>query len=44
MRTASGLEFTVVVANESRSQECFHKGDRVFCSLHREDVVAVQEW
>ncbi len=44
MRTASGLEFTVVVANESRSQECFHKGERVFCSLHREDVVAVQEW
>jgi spermidine/putrescine transport system ATP-binding protein len=43
IRTDSGLEFTVVVANESRTQECFHKGDRLFCSLHPEDIVVVQE-
>lgn len=43
IRTPSGLEFTVVVANESRSQDCFHKGDRLFCSLHPEDIVVVQE-
>lgn len=43
IRTASGLEFTVVVANESRTQECFHKGDKLFCGLHPEDIVVVQE-
>ncbi len=43
LRTASGMEFTVVVANESRSQECFHKGDKLFCCLHPEDIVVVQE-
>jgi spermidine/putrescine transport system ATP-binding protein len=43
IRTSSGLEFTVVVANESRTQECFHKGDRLFCCLHPEDIVVVQE-
>jgi spermidine/putrescine transport system ATP-binding protein len=43
IRTTSGVEFTVVVANESRSQECYHKGDRLFCCLHPEDIVVVQE-
>jgi spermidine/putrescine transport system ATP-binding protein len=43
IRSASGMEFTVVVANESRSQECFHKGDRLFCCLHPEDIVVVKD-
>ncbi len=43
IRTASGLEFTVVVANESRSQDAFHKGERVFCRLHPEDLVLVRD-
>ncbi len=43
IRTKSGLEFSVVVANESRSEACFHKGDKVFCRLHPEDIVVVQE-
>jgi spermidine/putrescine transport system ATP-binding protein len=43
LRTASGLELTVVVANESRTQDSFHKGDRVFCRLHAQDIVVVRD-
>lgn len=43
IRTESGLEFTVVVANESRSQDAFHKGEKVFCRLHPEDLVLVRD-
>ncbi len=41
LRTAGGLELTAVVANESASQEALHEGDRVYCSLHAEDIVVV---
>ena len=43
LRTASGMEFTVVVANESRTQDSFHKGDRVYCHLHPSDIVVVRD-
>jgi spermidine/putrescine transport system ATP-binding protein len=43
LRTVSGMELTVVVANESRTQDSFHKGDRVTCRLHPQDIVVVQD-
>jgi spermidine/putrescine transport system ATP-binding protein len=43
LRTASGMELTVVVANESRTQDSFHKGDRVTCHLHPQDIVVVRD-
>ncbi len=42
LRTEGGLELTVVVANESATQECFHKGEKVWCSLHPSDIVVVR--
>lgn len=43
LRTDTGLELTAVVANESATEEQFHAGDKVFCCLHPDDVVVVQE-
>ncbi len=43
LRAGMGLELTVVVANESRTQESFHKGDRVYCRLHPQDIVVVRD-
>lgn len=42
LRTEGGLELTVVVANESATQECFHKGEKLWCSLHPSDIVVVR--
>ncbi len=42
LKTAGGLELTVVVANESATQETFHHGDKVFCGLHPSDIVVVR--
>jgi spermidine/putrescine transport system ATP-binding protein len=43
LRHESGLELTAVTANESAHQECFSKGEKVFCSLHPSDITVVQE-
>ncbi len=43
LRHESGLELTACAANESAHEECFAKGDKVWCSLHPNDVVVVQE-
>jgi spermidine/putrescine transport system ATP-binding protein len=43
LRTASGLELWAVVANESAGEDAVHKGDRVFCHLHLDDIVVIQE-
>jgi spermidine/putrescine transport system ATP-binding protein len=43
LRTEGGLELTAVVANESATQDCFHKGEKVWCSLHPSDIVVVRE-
>ena len=43
LRAASGVELTAVVANERRTQVPCHKGDRVYCHLHPEDIVVVRE-
>ena len=31
LKTAGGLELTAIVANESATQETFHKGEKVSC-------------
>lgn len=43
VRHESGLELTVVAANESAHEDSFAKGDRVWCSLHPSDMVVVQD-
>jgi spermidine/putrescine transport system ATP-binding protein len=40
--TDHGTRFSALVANESATQEAFHEGDRVYCSLHLDDLVIVQ--
>ena len=42
LKTAGGLELCAVVANESATQECFHRGEKVWCSLHPNDLVVVR--
>ena len=43
LQTASGLQLTAMIANESSGQESVRKGDNVFCDLHPDDIVVVQE-
>ena len=43
LRAGTGLELTVVVANESRTQDSFHKGEKVYCRLHPQDIVVVRD-
>lgn len=42
LKTAGGLELTAVAANESATQETFHKGEKVWCGLHPSDIVVVR--
>jgi spermidine/putrescine transport system ATP-binding protein len=42
LKTASGLTFTAVLANESATQETVHKGDKLFCCIHPSDIVLVR--
>lgn len=41
VRSKSGLELTVVVANESADEHAFHEGDMLFCRIHPNDIVVV---
>jgi spermidine/putrescine transport system ATP-binding protein len=43
LRVAGGLELTAVVANESAAQDSFHKGEKVWCTLHPSDLVVVRK-
>jgi spermidine/putrescine transport system ATP-binding protein len=40
--TDQGTRLHALVANESATQEAFHAGDRVYCSLHLDDIIIVQ--
>ncbi len=42
IETAGGLQLTAMVANESVTQDSFHAGDKVYCHLHPDDIVVVQ--
>jgi spermidine/putrescine transport system ATP-binding protein len=39
--TDQGTNLHALVANESATQEAFHEGDRVYCSLHLDDIIVV---
>jgi spermidine/putrescine transport system ATP-binding protein len=41
LQTDAGFELTVVAANRSAAEESFHKGDRVFCHVHPDDLVVL---
>jgi spermidine/putrescine transport system ATP-binding protein len=43
LRSPSGLELTAICANESATQETFRKGEKVWCSLHPDDLVIVRK-
>jgi spermidine/putrescine transport system ATP-binding protein len=42
LRVACGLALTALVANESATQQALHAGEKVFCQLHRDDIVVVR--
>ncbi len=42
LKTAGGLELIAIVANESATQDTFHKGEKVWCGLHPSDIVVVR--
>jgi len=43
LQTEAGVELVAVVANESALELSVHKGDRIGCYLHPEDVVVVRD-
>ncbi|HEX8322545.1 MAG TPA: ABC transporter ATP-binding protein [Tepidisphaeraceae bacterium] len=43
VRTAGGTELTVLVANEGRMEAAVHRGDRVWCQIHPEDAVLIED-
>ena len=42
-RVAGGLQLMAMVANESAHEHAWHKGDTVFCSIHTDDIVVVEQ-
>jgi spermidine/putrescine transport system ATP-binding protein len=43
LRTSVGLELTALVANQGATQQPIHAGDRVWCSIHPDDVILVHD-
>jgi len=43
IRVDGGLELMVMVANESAHERSWHKGDVVFCTIHTDDIVVVEQ-
>jgi len=43
LRVAGGLQLMAMVANESAHEHAWHKGDTVFCSIHTDDIVVVEQ-
>ena len=43
IRVAHNLQLMAVVANESAHEHAWHKGDTVFCSIHTDDIVVVEQ-
>ncbi len=43
IRVAGGLELMAVVANESAHEHAWHKGDTVYCAIHADDIVVVEQ-
>jgi spermidine/putrescine transport system ATP-binding protein len=43
IRVAGKLELMAMVANESAHEHAWHKGDTVFCAIHTDDIVVVEQ-
>ncbi len=43
IRVAGGLELMAMVANESAHEHAWHKGDTVYCAIHTDDIVVVDQ-
>jgi spermidine/putrescine transport system ATP-binding protein len=43
IRVDGGLNLMVMVANESAHERSWHKGDVVFCTIHTDDIVVVEQ-
>jgi spermidine/putrescine transport system ATP-binding protein len=41
--TEGGLELTVLVANEGLMEEAVHQGEMIWCQVHPEDAVLIEE-
>jgi len=43
IRVSTNLSIMAMVANESAHERAWHKGDTVFCAIHTDDVVVVEQ-
>ena len=43
IRVAGGLRLMAMAANESAHEHAWHKGDTVFCTIHTDDIVVVEQ-
>ncbi|HLP01158.1 MAG TPA: ABC transporter ATP-binding protein [Opitutaceae bacterium] len=43
IRIAGGLQLMAMAANESAHEHAWHKGDTVFCAIHTDDIVVVEQ-
>ncbi len=43
IRVDGGLDLMAMVANESAHERSWHKGDVVFCTIHTDDIVVVEQ-
>jgi spermidine/putrescine transport system ATP-binding protein len=43
IRVSTHLSIMAMVANESAHERAWHKGDTVFCAIHTDDVVVVEQ-
>ena len=43
LRVAGKLSLMAMVANESAHERAWHKGDTVFCAIHTDDIVVVDQ-
>jgi spermidine/putrescine transport system ATP-binding protein len=42
LKSACGLAVIALVANESATQQALHAGEKIYCQLHRDDIVVVR--
>jgi len=43
IRVTGGLLLMAMVANESAHEHAWHKGDTIFCAIHTDDIVVVEQ-
>jgi spermidine/putrescine transport system ATP-binding protein len=43
LRIPGGLQLMAMVANESAHEHAWHKGDTIYCAIHTDDIVVVEQ-